>query len=74
MIYCISDIHGNKEFYGLVEYMNCASSDDLLIILGDIGVNFEQSSENKEFTEWFLSLDKNIAFIDGNHENFGYIY
>ena len=22
------------------------------------------------YTEWFLKIDKNIAFIDGNHENY----
>ena len=45
----------------------------MLIILGDVGLNFEKTKENKEFTEYFLSARKNIAFIDGNHENFEYL-
>lgn len=73
MIYLISDLHGDKKFKGLQEYLRAAESNDLLIILGDIGLNFENTPENRDFTEYFLSMKKNIAFIDGNHENFGYI-
>ncbi len=73
MIYFISDIHADVNFKGLNEYIDIAKADDLLIILGDVGLNFTKDEENKAFTEWFLNIDKNIAFIDGNHENFAYI-
>ena len=73
MIYLISDIHGNIEFSGLSEYLNIATEDDLLIILGDIGLAFEDSKENRDFTDLFMAIKKNIAFIDGNHENFGFL-
>ena len=73
MIYFISDIHEDINFKGLHDYLDKASDNDLLIILGDVGLNFIDTAENKKFTDWFLSIDKNIAFIEGNHENFDYL-
>ncbi len=73
MIYFTSDMHGEKDFRGLNEYLRKATDDDLLIILGDVSLNFEKTEENREFTEFFMSIDKNIAFLDGNHENFEYM-
>ena len=73
MIYLISDLHGNKDFKGLQDYLSIATDNDLLIILGDLCLNFEPTEENKIFTEYFLSLNKPIAFLDGNHENYPYI-
>ena len=73
MIYLLSDIHGGESIDGLNEYLSFCTDSDLLIILGDIGMNFDMSEENKAFTEWFLSLKTPIAFIDGNHENHPYI-
>ena len=72
MIYLISDVHEDINFPGLEEYLEKATDDDLLIILGDVGLNFQDTEENRKFTEQFLSLEKNIAFIDGNHDNFEY--
>lgn len=73
MIYFVSDLHGNIDLKGFQEYLARASDDDLLIILGDICLNFEDSEENHMFTERFLAVDKKVAFIDGNHENFAYL-
>lgn len=73
MIYFFSDVHGDKHFKGLKEYLSMASETDLLIILGDIELNFAKTEENAFFTEFFLSIKKNIAFIDGNHENHPYL-
>lgn len=73
MIYLISDIHGKTEFKGLLQYLERAEKDDLLIVLGDVGLTFGDTEENRVFTEWFLSLEKNIAIVDGNHENFEYL-
>lgn len=72
MIYFISDLHEDINFKGLQDYLKIATDNDLLIILGDIGLNFRETEENKEFTKQFLSIDKKIAFIEGNHENFDY--
>ena len=73
MIYFISDLHEDINFTGLKKYLEIATDKDLLIILGDIGLNFRDTHENRLFTEKFLSIDKQIAFIEGNHENFDYL-
>lgn len=73
MIYFLSDPHGDINFSGLKKYIDIATDEDLLIVLGDIGLNFENTDANRRFDEYFLSADKNIAFVDGNHENFEYI-
>ncbi|MBQ2741645.1 MAG: metallophosphoesterase, partial [Oscillospiraceae bacterium] len=70
MIYLISDIHGEADFKGLLQYIEKATEDDLLLILGDVCFKFEDTEENRKFTEFFLSIKKNIAIVDGNHENF----
>ncbi len=36
MIYLISDIHANKSFKGLQDYLEIATDNDLLIVLGDV--------------------------------------
>ncbi len=73
MIYLISDLHSDIHFKGLSHYIKTGTDDDLLIILGDIGLNFGNSKENDKFTEYFMSIRKNIALVDGNHENFEYL-
>lgn len=73
MIYFVSDLHGEYYLKGFQDYINQATDDDLLIILGDIGLEFEKNPTNKNFTEKFLSTRKNIAIIDGNHENHEYL-
>ena len=73
MIYLISDPHGGESMDGLKRFLEKATDSDLLIILGDLGICFEETEENRRFTEWFLSLDKHIAVVEGNHENHAYI-
>ena len=73
MIYLLSDLHGEANFSGLKDYIEKSNDHDLLIILGDVGLQFEEVEENLAFTEFFLSIKKNIALIDGNHENFKYL-
>ena len=51
------------------DYVKICAEDDLLIILGDLGLGFEDTKKNQVFDEYFLSLRANIAFLDGNHEN-----
>ena len=43
MIYFISDIHGDKNFDALNNYVKNAKEDDLLIILGDIELHWENN-------------------------------
>ncbi len=73
MIWLLSDPHGEADFPGLHDYLSRAGDDDWLLLLGDVCLSFERTEENRAFTEWFLSLEKNIAFLDGNHENFAYL-
>lgn len=72
MIYLISDLHGATAD-GLEEYVREYRDGDLLIILGDVGLKFENTEENRRFTEYFLSIDKPIAIVEGNHENHAYL-
>lgn len=73
MIYLISDCHGGENILGIERYLELCTDSDLLIILGDVGLSFGNTEENQYFTNWFLSLNKPIAFIDGNHENHSFI-
>lgn len=73
MVYLISDLHGKFDFKGLKDYLANADEEDLLIILGDLGLQFEETEENRCFTEQFLRINKKIAIVDGNHENFEFL-
>ncbi len=73
MIYFLSDIHGGESADGLYDYLSFCTDDDLLIILGDLGLDFEDTAACREFTGYFKSINKKIAVVDGNHENFGFI-
>ena len=74
MIYFLSDQHGGEKVGDLEKYYQIAGEDDLLIILGDVGFKFTDTEENRAFDELLLSAPKKVAFLDGNHENFRYIY
>ena len=74
MIYIMSDIHESMEFEAFNNYISEDHADDLLIILGDVGLKLEDTEENKRFTQYFLSAKCPIALVDGNHENFDYLY
>lgn len=74
MIYFLSDMHGGERIGELTKYLEEATDDDLLIILGDSGIKFRDTEENKAFDELLLSSEKKIAMLDGNHENFKYLY
>ena len=75
MIYFISDLHGGKDVGSLEKYEKNRNKGDLLIILGDVGVKFNKDCrENIYFDQYFLSRQYPILMIDGNHENFDYLY
>ena len=73
MIWLLSDPHGGENIQGLLQYLETAREDDLLILLGDVGLQFADTEENRRFDQLLFSTDKHIAFLDGNHENFAYI-
>ena len=72
MIYFASDMHAECRD-ALIEYEKVATENDLLIILGDLGLRFRDTEENRAFDEFFYSLTANIALVDGNHENHPFI-
>ena len=74
MIYIISDLHENIEFEAFNKYIAEDHTNDLLIILGDIGMKLQDTEENERFTQHVLSAKCPIAIVDGNHENFDYLY
>lgn len=74
MIYLLSDLHENIEFEAFNRYIAEEHSNDLLIILGDVCLKLQETKENERFTEYFLSAKCPIAILDGNHENFDYLY
>ncbi len=73
MIYFIADPHGSESYNGISRYLDLYRDGDLLIILGDLCLKFENTEENARFTEAFLKIDKPIALVEGNHENHPYL-
>lgn len=73
MIYLISDLHSGADADGFRRHIESVGDDDITVILGDVGLKFEDTEECRKFDEWFLSLKKKIAIIDGNHENHPYL-
>ena len=73
MIWLLSDAHGGEATAGIQQYLQTAPAGDLLIMLGDVGLNFADTEKNREFDRMLLGAKKPIAFLDGNHENFPYI-
>ena len=74
MIYFLADQHGGERLGDLKKYIETATKNDILIILGDVGVKFRSTDENKQFDELLLSSKNKLAIVDGNHENFNYLY
>ena len=74
MIYMMSDLHENMEFGAFNKYISEDHTHDLLIILGDVGLKLQNTEENEQFTQYFLSAKCPIAPVDGNHENFDFLY
>lgn len=74
MIYLLSDLHGELDFAAFDTYLQEDHTRDLLVILGDVGLKLEKTEENEAFTRRFLAAQCPIALVDGNHENFDYLY
>jgi len=76
MIYVYGDTHGGETAYELNNRMwkeqNNLTENDLLVILGDFGYLWDSSMSEKEQCQLNVFANKkyNVAFIDGNHENF----
>lgn len=76
MIYCTGDIHGdprrfNTECFPEQKEM---TKDDFVIILGDFGLVWSNSKEEKYWLDWLNDKPFTTLFVDGNHENFNMLY
>lgn len=73
MIWLLGDPHGGEDTEGIRQYLQRAPEGDLLLLLGDVGLKFADTDQNREFDRLLLNAQKPIAFLDGNHENFPYL-
>ena len=68
MIYYTGDIHGSKfEVVRLAKKFNL-TKDDIIVILGDAGINYFGNEQDNELKEIFSQLKPTIFCIHGNHE------
>ena len=74
MIYLLSDLHGELDFEVFNQYLEEDHSKDLLIVLGDTCLEMDDMEGNEEFTQRLLASRWPIALVDGNHENFDFLY
>jgi hypothetical protein len=68
-VYVTGDVHGHVGLSRLLAIMDLGRS-DLLVVLGDFGLVWNGSAEEKRDVEKLAALPFRIAFVDGNHENF----
>lgn len=68
MIYYTGDIHGQKfEVVRLAKRYNL-TREDIIVILGDAGLNYCGDERDNELKEIFARLKPTIFCIHGNHE------
>ena len=68
MIYITGDTHARFERVELFCKENNTSKDDILIILGDAGLNYYCNKKDSKLKEYVSSLPITIFSIHGNHE------
>ncbi len=68
MVYYTGDIHGGKfEIVRLCKRMKL-TNDDIIVILGDVGLNYYEDERDAELKHAFSKLKPTIFCIHGNHE------
>ena len=73
MIYITGDIHGEvKRIKAFSEYYEL-NEDDIVIILGDVGVNYYLDSRDRKNKKILSQLKPTIFCIHGNHEQRPYL-
>lgn len=68
MIYYTGDIHGGKMKITSFCKKNKLTSNDIIVILGDVGANYYQNERDEELKRAFRHLKPTIFCIHGNHE------
>ena len=68
MIYYTGDIHGSAfELQSLCRKMEL-TSDDIIVLLGDVGANYYGSKRDQRFKQALNSLGPTLLCVHGNHE------
>ena len=77
-IFVTGDMHGsdsikkfNQENFPIGESL---TKEDIVIVLGDFGLVWDDSKEENHWLDWLDSKEWTTMFIDGNHENFDLLY
>ncbi len=75
MILLTGDLHGHidiDKFYATNFPIghSILGKNDYVIVLGDFGLLWNNSKEEKELRKWLNSCPWTTLFLDGNHENF----
>ena len=74
MIYITGDTHGNIDIHKLTSEEFPEGNDltrrDYVIICGDFGLIWDNSSEERYWLRWLDKKPWTTLWIDGNHENF----
>ena len=69
MIYITGDIHGQLDpIYDLYQKYK-PTADDVIVILGDVGVNYYGDSKDRNIKQQMQELGCTFFCIHGNHEN-----
>lgn len=68
MVYITGDTHG--DFRGIVSFCstNRTKKSDIMIILGDVGINYYQNARDIELKEFLKRIPITLFCIHGNHE------
>lgn len=73
MIFVTGDTHGSLDIHKLNTtsfYQKELSKQDYVVILGDFGLLWNNSGEDKYWLDWLNKKNFTTLFVDGNHENF----
>ena len=68
-IYLTGDTHGRFERIACFCKDNGTTPDDLLIILGDAGINYYGGHRDKKLKQYIASMPITLLCIHGNHES-----
>lgn len=74
-VWITGDIHGNPQRFSTDNFpeQKEMTKDDVVIILGDFGLVWDYSGENKTekyWLDWLENKPFTTLFVDGNHDNF----
>lgn len=77
MIYLCGDTHGSAELHKITNKAFLSRNftrEDYVIVLGDFGLFFSDTPNERLARERLGRLPYTLLFIDGNHENFDLLY